>query len=68
MDRSSFTVDSWCTTRRVSRSMYYKLKSVGKAPAIHYVGTKPLISPEADEEWLRQREAEAASKLEASHA
>jgi hypothetical protein len=60
MNRPSFTVESWCTTRGVSRSMFYKLKGVGKAPALHYVGNKPLISPEADEEWLRQREAEAA--------
>jgi len=42
--------------------MFYKLKKLGKAPRVHYAGNKPLISPEADEEWLRAREAEAEKR------
>ena len=59
MHRPSFTIESWCMMRGVARSMFYKLKKIKKAPRVHYAGTKPLISPEADEEWLRAREAEA---------
>jgi hypothetical protein len=59
MNRPSFTIESWCSTRQVSRSMFYKLKAAGKAPRVHYAGIKPLISSEADAEWLRQAEAEA---------
>ena len=62
MHRPSFTIDTWCTTRGVARSMFYKLKKLGKAPRVHYAGNKPLISPEADEEWLRAREAEAEKR------
>jgi hypothetical protein len=62
MHRSSFTIDSWSATRGISRAMYYKLRADGKAPKTHYVGNKPLISPDADDEWLRQREAESAQR------
>jgi hypothetical protein len=62
MNQPSFTIDTWCATRRISRAMFYKLKSIGKAPKTHYAGNKPLISPEADEEWLRAREAEAQQR------
>ena len=39
---------------------FYKLDEQGLAPKTHNVGVKRLISPEADAEWLRAREAEAA--------
>jgi hypothetical protein len=58
--RSSFTVEGWCLARGLSRSMFYKIQKAGKAPRLHYAGSKPLISPEADDEWLREREREAA--------
>lgn len=54
----SRTINEWCKLRKVSRSMYYKLAAQGKAPRTHNVGTKRLISPEADAAWLREREAE----------
>jgi hypothetical protein len=60
---SSFTIDEWCDHRRVSRSMFYKLRGKGKAPRTHNAGTKQLISPEADRDWIREREAEAAQVI-----
>lgn len=59
----SFTINEWCAHRKVSRSMFYKLKGVGKAPRTHSVGVRQLISPEADTEWIRQREAESAQRI-----
>lgn len=56
----SFTIDEWCERRRVSRAMFYKLEAAGKAPLTHYVGTKRLVSSEADNAWVRAREAESA--------
>jgi hypothetical protein len=38
--------------------MFYKLGP--RAPKTHNVGTSRRISAEADAEWLRQREEEAA--------
>jgi predicted DNA-binding transcriptional regulator AlpA len=61
----SFTVVEWCQARKDSRSMFYKLVAQGKAPRTHSVGSKRLISPEADTEWLRAREAEADQKAAA---
>jgi hypothetical protein len=58
----SFTILEWCAHRKVSRSMFYKLKSQGKAPKTHGAGAKQLISPHADAEWIRQREAEAEQR------
>jgi predicted DNA-binding transcriptional regulator AlpA len=58
----SFTINEWCALRKISRSMFYKLGSQGRAPRTHNVGTKVLISPQADAEWLRNIEAETASE------
>jgi hypothetical protein len=55
----SYTIAEWCELRRISRGMFYKLKKVKKAPRLHGAGVKQLISPEADADWLREREAEA---------
>ena len=56
----SYTLNEWCQARRNSRAMFYKLDEQGLAPKTHNVGVKRLISPEADAEWPRAREAEAA--------
>ena len=58
MDQSR-TIAEWCAHRRVSRSMFYNLDKEGLAPKTHRVGVKRLISPQADAEWLQQREAAA---------
>ena len=55
----SFTVSEWCAFRRVSRAMLYKLWAQGLGPATYRVGSKRLISGEADAAWLAEREAEA---------
>jgi predicted DNA-binding transcriptional regulator AlpA len=57
--RPSFTLPEWCQYRKLSRSMFYKLAAQGRAPKTHYIGTRRLISGEADAEWLAAREAES---------
>jgi hypothetical protein len=59
---ASFTIPEWCAHRKVSRSMFYKLDAQGLAPKTYSVGTARRISPEADAEWLRQREEESAAR------
>jgi hypothetical protein len=54
----SFTLDEWCVRRRISRAMFYKLPDEQR-PRTHNVGTRVLISTEADAAWVRAREAEA---------
>jgi hypothetical protein len=60
-DLHSFTVNEWCEYRRISPAMFYKMDSLGLAPKSHFAGAKRLISGEADLEWVRAREAEAAT-------
>jgi hypothetical protein len=55
----SFTIAEWCKHRRVSISMYYKLRAQGKAPATLPVGRHQTITAEADAAWARERQAEA---------
>ena len=57
----SLTINEWCALRRVSRSMFYQLDKQGLAPRTHNAGVKRLISPQADANWLAQREAETAA-------
>lgn len=42
--------------------MFYKLDDQGLAPKTHRVDVKRLISPQADAEWLQQREAAAMTE------
>jgi predicted DNA-binding transcriptional regulator AlpA len=62
MTRPSYSISEWCELRKVSRSMFYKLDSQGKAPRTYNIGTKRAVSPEADDEWVRAREAESAER------
>jgi hypothetical protein len=59
-DQSACTIDTFCAAEKISRSMFYKLKSQGKAPRLYYIGNVPRISHEARIEWRRKREAETA--------
>ena len=45
----SFSIAEWCRHRRVSVSMYYKMKAEGWAPRTMSVGDRQLISAEADD-------------------
>jgi hypothetical protein len=57
----SFTINEWCRHRKISRAKFYELDKRGLAPKTHYIDSKRIISPIADVEWLRQREAESAA-------
>jgi hypothetical protein len=58
----SFTIAEWCEHRRVSISMYYKLRAQGKGPATLSVGRHQTITAEADAAWARERQAEAVTE------
>ena len=57
----SFTIPEWCNHRRISVSMFYKLKAQGKAPAMLPIGRHQTITDEADATWARERQAEASA-------
>jgi len=58
---ASYTISEWCALRRISRAQFYVLDNDGLAPKTYNVGLRRYISPNADAEWLAQREAAAAS-------
>jgi len=53
----SFTLREWCTHRRISMAMFYKMPESWR-PRVHNAGAKVLISDQADADWVAEREAE----------
>jgi hypothetical protein len=56
------TVKEWCRRRRVSVASYYAWAAEGKAPRSYKAGRIRRITPEADRDWLAEREAEEAAR------
>jgi hypothetical protein len=48
-----FEISEWCSFRRISVSMFYRLDSQGKAPATVYTGRRRTITAEADRAWVQ---------------
>jgi predicted DNA-binding transcriptional regulator AlpA len=57
----SLTIDQWCERHNLSRSTFYKLKKLGKAPRIIKVLEAVRITEDADRQWCAAREAEAVA-------
>jgi hypothetical protein len=53
----SFSIDDWCAAHNLSRAFFYKLQSAGIGPRTFKVGRVTRISEEANNEWIRDREA-----------
>jgi predicted DNA-binding transcriptional regulator AlpA len=56
------TIAEFCRENRISRSMFYKLISSGKAPRLMKIGTSIRISDQAAAEWVLERESESAGE------
>ncbi|MGY8639187.1 hypothetical protein RAD15_42690 [Bradyrhizobium sp. 14AA] len=54
-DTDAYSVDEFCARYRISRTLFYKLKSKGLMPATFKLGTRVLISREAAADWRRSR-------------
>jgi hypothetical protein len=63
--QSSFTIPQWCRKHHISRAHYYRLKKRRKAPRTMEADGLVRITPEADRDWMLEREAEAAIKAAA---
>jgi hypothetical protein len=59
MTQAAYTVDEWCTRRRLCRASFYKLLKQGKGPRTYYVGNRQYISADADAAWQAERENES---------
>lgn len=61
LEPDAYSVDEFCTRHRISRTLFYKMKSEGLMPATFKLGTRVLISREAAAAWRRAREAAATA-------
>jgi hypothetical protein len=53
---SAMTVDQFCQSHNVSRTRFYQLVQLGKAPKCFWNGTSRRISVESAAEWRKQME------------
>lgn len=60
------TINEFCESERISRSMYYKLRRLGLGPREMAVGTAVRISPEARADWRVECEQRAIADEQAA--
>jgi hypothetical protein len=58
--RKSRDFKAWCKYRGIGRSTGYRLLKAGRGPELIKINNKMLVTPEADEKWVRERELERA--------
>ena len=58
------SIAGFCRRQKISRAHYYNEKNAGRGPREYRVGTLVRISPEAETEWVRAREADAERQPE----
>jgi hypothetical protein len=62
-DAASFSIPEFCERNRISESQYHKLRREGRGPRLMSTGSAAVrISREAEADWIREREREAAGK------
>jgi excisionase family DNA binding protein len=59
----SYTIQQWCELHGLSRSFFYKIAAAGQAPRTFSVGKCRRVSAEANAEWVKSREEEAAQAI-----
>jgi hypothetical protein len=59
---AAFTIPSFCKNNGISESLYYTLKRQDKGPREIELGGRIIITPEAEADWRREREAETAAR------
>jgi hypothetical protein len=64
MNECAHTIDGFCDAYGISRPLFYKLRRVGKAPPVVYVGNKPLIPVDGAKSWFLELQNQTASDAE----
>jgi hypothetical protein len=57
---AAHTIPSFCENNAISESLYFSLKRQNKQPREIEVNGRVIITPEAEADWRREREAETA--------
>ena len=53
---------TFCENNGISESLYHKLKRLGKGPREIDLGDRIIITPQAEADWRREREAETTER------
>ena len=61
-ERAGYTIDEFCERWGFKRSTWYTMERKGKAARTMDIGSRRIITVEAEKEWSEQRQAEAADK------
>ena len=61
-ERTACSVNQFCESHSVSRSLFYRMLSEGWGPAIMKVGRKTLVSAEAAQEWRERMETQGRAR------
>ena len=56
------TIPSFCRSNAISPAKYFELKRDGRGPREIELDRRILITPEAEQEWRRAREAETQAR------
>ncbi|MBC7601229.1 MAG: hypothetical protein H7255_01015 [Ramlibacter sp.] len=62
--KSAATVPQFCDGHNISRTHFYELIKLGRAPRLMKVGRRTLISQEAAADWRQRMETETAAQSE----
>jgi hypothetical protein len=62
------TRPSFCASNQISESLYFKLKRQGRGPREIELDGRIIITPEAEADWRREREAETMAKRQQAKA
>jgi hypothetical protein len=54
MTDGSLELQTFWTRNRFGKTSYYYLKRLGRAPQTISIGTKEMVTPEAEAEWRRE--------------
>lgn len=60
MTGPAFDVDEFCRRNRISRGTFYNLRKRRKGPRVMKVGSRTIVTPEAEDDWRRDMEEDAA--------
>jgi hypothetical protein len=64
-DVAAYTIPEFCARNKICRVSFYNALKAGKGPRTFRVGNRRLVSAEAERDWIRDREAEAAAEAAA---
>jgi predicted DNA-binding transcriptional regulator AlpA len=65
-ETETFTLKEFLAVEKISRSYFYKLEQIGKAPRTYNIGRTRRVTGAARREWRAALEAESGGKATVS--